>query len=129
MLRKINEISIWLWVTMATLPCRQARAIDAETVETITRRGLGMAMWVAIGVFGVLGLVIFGTGVMRMWDTDDPRQKKSGLARMGWGVFLLLAVMIATGLKMYLADSSNATASDLNPFGGTGMSSPDSMFD
>lgn len=128
MIKKINEVSIWLWVALMTLPCRQALAVDADTVENITRRGLGMAMWVAIGAFGVLGLVIFGTGVMRMWDTDDPRQKKSGLARMGWGVFLLLAVMIATGLKMYLADSGNASSSDLNPFGGTGTSTPESMF-
>jgi Na+/proline symporter len=128
MIKKINEVSIWLWVALSTLPCRQALAVDADTVENVTRRGLGMAMWVAIGVFGILGLVIFGTGVMRMWDTDDPRQKKSGMARMGWGVFLLLAVMIATGLKMYLADSAGPAASDVNPFGESGMSSPDSMF-
>ena len=50
MIRKINEVSIWLWVALSTLPCRQALAVDADTVENLTRRGLGMAMWVAIGL-------------------------------------------------------------------------------
>jgi Na+/proline symporter len=130
-LERLNEKSIRLYLGAsaavgALLGTRPAYAIDPTTVENLTKRGLGMFIWVAIGVFGIVGIVVFGTGVMRMWDTDDPRQKKSGMARMGWGAFLLISVLVAVGLKMYLTQGQGPTASDVNPYGG-GFNSPSSV--
>jgi Na+/proline symporter len=130
-MEKLNEKSIGLYLnisaaTGALLGPRPAYAIDATTVETLTKRGLSMFMWVAIGVFGIVGIVVFGTGAMRMWDTDDPKHKKSGMARMGWGAFLLISVLVAVGLKMYLTQGQDLTASDVNPYGG-GFNSPSSV--
>jgi hypothetical protein len=48
------------------------------------------------------------------------------MARMGWGAFLLISVLVAVGLKMYLTQGQGPTASDVNPYGG-GFNSPSSV--
>lgn len=121
-LRIFTMISAFLWTRPAF-----AQSVNQMTVQNVTQLGMGLILWIAIGVFGVLGIVVFGTGVMRMWDTDDPRQKKSGLARMGWGTFLLIAVLVVVGLKMYLQNGMGPGSQDVNPYGNGQFSSPNSI--
>ncbi len=85
-------------------------------IETLVKRGLSLALWIAIGVCGVLGIIVFGNGVMKMWDTDDPRAQKQGKRMMFWGVFLTIAVLFAVAVRDYLTQGLELTPADLNPF-------------
>ncbi len=130
--RKLDEGLLWAFVVISSLLRPQrvfaqgGGGISSTTAQTVVQRGLGFALWAAIGVFGILGIIVFGSGIMRMWDTDDPRQKKSGMARMGWGVVLLIAVLMVVGLKVYLANGVGPSSSDLNPYG-SGLSDPGTL--
>jgi succinate dehydrogenase/fumarate reductase cytochrome b subunit len=88
----------------------------STAIETLVKRGLALALWIAIGVFGVLGIVVFCNGVMKMWDTDDPKAQKQGKRMMFWGGFLTVAVLFAVAVRDYLTSGLSLTPADLNPF-------------
>ncbi len=82
-------------------------------IDTLIKRGLGLALWIAIGVSGVLGVVVFCQGVAKMWDADDPRAQKHGRAMMLWGVVLTVAVLFVVAVRDYLTNGLNLSATDL----------------
>jgi len=116
--RKFREAGIAAGVFLLTLPS----AAQAETaIETLVKRGLGLALWIATGVCGTMGVIVFCNGVMKMWDTEDPRSVKQGKRMMFWGVFLTIAVLLSVAMREYLTAGISFSAGDfLNTGGGGG---------
>jgi uncharacterized BrkB/YihY/UPF0761 family membrane protein len=115
---RFREAAIATAVCLLVLPST-ARAETA--LETLVKRGLSLTLWIATGVCGTMGIIVFCNGVMKMWDTEDPRGVKQGKRMMFWGVFLTIAVLLAVAMREYLTAGVDFSTNDLfNASGGGG---------
>lgn len=86
---------------------------STSAITTLVQNGLALILWIAIGVSGTMGVVVFCQGVAKMWDVDDPRARKQGKNMMFWGVFLTIAVLVVVAARDYLTNGTSLSTSGL----------------
>ncbi len=111
---KIITLAMLAWAFHPAYAFAQTTSTSGmPALDTLVKRGLGLVLWITIGVSGVMGVVVFCQGVMKMWDVDDARARKQGKAMMFWGVFLTISVLFVVACRDYLTNGQQLTPADL----------------
>lgn len=90
-------------------PAFAGDGVGSNTLPTAIQNALAILMWGAIGFFTVMGLIAVGTGFMKMWDQDDPRERKKGMKQMIWGGLLTFFMIVLLAIKLFVFGSASET--------------------
>lgn len=80
-------------------------------LHELLTKGLIAAYWIAVSIFGVIGMIVFADGFSYMWRTEDPAHVRKGWQRIFWGFVMCFSDILIVAFRDYIFSGQNISES------------------